>query len=80
MKLLDILFVVVGLCALIRALLAPVPTHQPKKERFGSSDWASSFWGPTVWDGWNTGIPLPRKAPPPEPTPVFEPILIYPGK
>jgi hypothetical protein len=49
-----------GILILFLFLCAPV-------EGFGS-DWNTTVWGTSLWNGWRYGSAPPRHAPPPETT------------
>lgn len=35
-------------------------------EFFGGSDWMASFYGQSIWNGWNYGTADPKRGPTPE--------------
>lgn len=64
MKTFDLVLITITVILIFWAIVAPMNSR--RSENFGGSDWALSFWGPSVWNGWNYGSASPRSAPPPE--------------
>ena len=62
----KIILVVVAIFLIFSAI---VGRGESKSEYFGGSDWGNTFWGPSLWNGWNYGSsPSKRIAPTPEDT------------
>ena len=61
----KIILVVVAIFLIYSAIVG----KESKSEYFGGSDWGNTFWGPSLWNGWNYGSsPSKRVAPTPEDT------------